>query len=62
MCDEPADVTHWYEQPVRDAFASDFVKVRADVEWSFLVQETGEFLVKPPIVRHEALVTYLGAG
>ncbi len=62
MRDKPADITHRYEQAVRDAFASDFVHVCADVEWSFLAQEAGEFLVKPPVVRREALVCYLCAG
>ncbi len=62
MRDKPADITHRYEQAVRDAFASDFVHVCADVEWSFLAQEAGEVLVKPPVVRREALVSYLCAG
>ncbi len=39
-----------------------FVHAGADVEWSFLAQEAGEFLVKPPVVRREALVSYLCAG
>ena len=62
MCDAPAYITHRYEQAVRDAFASDFVYVCADVEWRFLAQETGEFLFKTPVVRREALVIYLCAG
>lgn len=62
MRNKLAYITHRYEQAVRDAFASDFVHVCADVEWSFLAQETGEFLVKPPVVRREALVRYLCAG
>jgi hypothetical protein len=47
---------------VRDVFAFDFVHVRADVDSSFLAQEADEFLVKPPVVRREALVCYLFAG
>jgi len=39
-----------------------FVHAGADVEWSFLAQEAGEFLVKPPVVRREALVIDLCAG
>src|SRR5258708_11349645 len=53
MRDKPADITHRYEQAVRDAFASDFVHVCADVEWSFLAQEAGEFLIKPPVLKRE---------
>ena len=47
---------------MRDAFAFDFVHVCSDVDCSFLAQEAGEFLVKPPVVRREALVCYLFAG
>jgi len=62
MRDKPPDITHRYEQAVRDTFASDFVHTCADVEWSFLAQKAGGFLVKPPVVRREALICYLSAG
>src|SRR5665647_726288 len=62
MCDAPADITHWYEQPVRDAFVPDFVYVCAGVEWRFLAYDTGEVLFKTPVVRREALVIHLSAG
>ena len=62
MCDEPADITHRYEQAVHNAFASDFIHVGANVERGFLSQEADEFLVKPPVERCKALVSYLCAG